>query len=270
MKAKYDQIGQHYDETRKADPYLVSRLLALLQPLADGQYLDIGCGTGNYTLALWQKGLSMQGIDPSGLMLARARNRSGAIAWSLGEAAFTGLDPDSLDGVIATLTTHHWPELEAGMVEMYRILKPSGKLVIFTSTPRQMQGYWLNHYFPQMMQKSMEQMPEKQRTLHALRHAGLSAIHLEPYEVKPDLEDLFLYAGKHRPGLYLHPEVRNGISSFSDLANRAEVEKGLQQLQADIQNGQISGVMAAYPSEEGDYLFVVGEKRARKINVFFT
>ncbi|MBL4656629.1 MAG: class I SAM-dependent methyltransferase, partial [Flavobacteriales bacterium] len=49
MKAKYDVIGIDYNLTRKADPYLVSRFLALLNPNPKGQYLDIGCGTGNST-----------------------------------------------------------------------------------------------------------------------------------------------------------------------------------------------------------------------------
>lgn len=49
MKAKYDHIGINYNTTRKADRYLTEKLCEYLNPKLNGLYLDIGCGTGNYT-----------------------------------------------------------------------------------------------------------------------------------------------------------------------------------------------------------------------------
>jgi ubiquinone/menaquinone biosynthesis C-methylase UbiE len=63
------------------------------------------------------------------------------------------------DGGIATLTIHHWTNLETAFAELFRVFKPGGRLVIFTSTPEQMTCYWLNHYFPRMMVESMNKMP---------------------------------------------------------------------------------------------------------------
>ena len=57
MEAKYDKIGINYNLTRKADNYLTERLYALLNPDKSGIYLDIGCGTGNYTIEFQKKGL---------------------------------------------------------------------------------------------------------------------------------------------------------------------------------------------------------------------
>jgi hypothetical protein len=45
---KYDTIGIGYDTTRRAGPRIAGRLLALLEPVAGGLYLDIACGTGNF------------------------------------------------------------------------------------------------------------------------------------------------------------------------------------------------------------------------------
>jgi len=50
--ALYDRIGVGYDTTRQADSYLLSRLIHHLRPRADGRYLGIGSGTGNYTIAI--------------------------------------------------------------------------------------------------------------------------------------------------------------------------------------------------------------------------
>ena len=55
MKEKYDIIGVNYNLTRKADPYLYKRLHFFLNPQIKGTYLDIGCGTGNYTAKFAQE-----------------------------------------------------------------------------------------------------------------------------------------------------------------------------------------------------------------------
>ena len=148
MKAKYDRIGVNYDQTRKADPFIASRLLFHLQPHLEGIYLDIGCGTGNYTHELQKDGFRFIGIDPSLEMLEKARMRNSEIDWRMGSAEITGLSDNQLDGIVASLTLHHWNNLEYGFAELNRILKQNGTLVIFTATPTQMQGYWLNRYFP--------------------------------------------------------------------------------------------------------------------------
>ena len=54
--------------------------------------------------------------------------------------------------------------------------------------------------------------------------------------------------------------MRAGISTFAALTDAAEVEEGCQKLSQDIASGRIAEVMARYRHEQGDYLFVVGEK----------
>lgn len=262
MNAKYDTIGKGYNYTRKADKYITERLYQNLRPDPEGLYLDIGCGTGNYTTSLQKRGLRFIGIDPSSHMLRKARERSPETDWRTGTADNTGLESNSLDGIIATLTIHHWPDPEAGFREMNRILKPGGTLVIFSSTPQQMRGYWLNHYFPKMMQDSLNQMPSLEEVTTALENAGFSPEGEEKYFVKPDLEDLFLYSGRHNPGIYLKPEVRKGISSFSDLSNLQETEHGLKNLEEGINTGKITEIIQSYENDLGDYLFICGRKKA--------
>ena len=82
----------------------------------------------------------------------------------------------------------------------------------------------------------------------------------EKYFIQPDLQDHFLYVGKHRPRLYMDAQIRQGISSFSALANQAEVRVGLQQLEEDITSGVVQQHIEAYENDLGDYLFIVAEK----------
>ncbi|MCB0619844.1 MAG: hypothetical protein KDC43_13665, partial [Saprospiraceae bacterium] len=114
------------------------------------------------------------------------------------------------------------------------------------------------HYFPNMLEDSIAQMPSMPLVEGALHQAGFAIEKTEAYEIRDDLQDLFLYAGKDRPELYLDAEVRQGISSFSNLANAAEVEGGLTELQRDLRSGKIEEVVARYRHDLGDYLFIVG------------
>src|SRR5207248_2396946 len=69
----YDRIGTTYDSTRRADPYIVGRLLHHLRPRPDATYLDLGCGTANYTSALAAAGVRIVGVEPSSTMRAKAQ-----------------------------------------------------------------------------------------------------------------------------------------------------------------------------------------------------
>lgn len=261
---KYDRIGKYYNETRRADPYLAERFYRLLAPHQKGKYLDIGCGTGNYTVALSEKGLSMIGVDPSTEMLKVAKARTDQIEWKIGRSESLALKDVSIEGIVACLTIHHWSELEKSFSELNRVLKLAGKLVIFTSTPVQMDGYWLKVYFPEMIKRSARQMPKLKNVRNELKTSGFEILDTEKYFVKADLEDLFLYSGKHKPNLYLNPLIRLGISSFSDLANAKEIAAGLEKLKKDIKNGKIRKIIENIENETGDYLFIVAKKTLSK------
>ncbi|WP_378179055.1 class I SAM-dependent methyltransferase [Aquimarina sp. SS2-1] len=257
MQEKYDVIGTNYNTTRKADPYLFNRLHTLLNPSTNRTYLDIGCGTGNYTKQFDKKGYRFIGIDPSSEMLEKAKTPSNNVLWEIGKAETLGLSENSIDGIVASLTLHHWDSLDQGFKSLRKVLKPAGNIVIFTATPKQMKGYWLCNYFPKMLEDSMNQMPSLDAVKKSLHKNGLVIEKTEKYFVKPDIEDLFLYSGKHNPKLYFKAEVRHGISSFSSLSNASEVENGLNALEKDINSGEIKDVIKNYENTDGDYLLLV-------------
>lgn len=257
--ALYNQIGKTYDSTRRADPYLLSRLLHHLQPVPEELYLDVACGTGNYTIAIAETGVQLHGFDLSEQMLSKLRKKSESIPLFQGDVEAMLFEDQTYSGAICTLATHHFPDLYKAFKEIYRVLKP-GRFVIFTATPEQMKGYWLNEYFPDAMEKSIVQMPDWVLVESALTEAGFANIQTDPYDIREDLQDLFLYSGKHRPRFYLDEKIRSGISTFSSLADPDEVERGLKKLEQDIESGDIERVIASYQYDQGDYLFVVSEK----------
>ena len=256
----YNQIGLGYNVTRQADPYITERLFQLLSPQPGKLYLDVGCGTGNYTVALSNKGVNFYGIEPSEKMLNIAKSRNDKIDWLLAWAEDIPLKNNQFDGAIATLTIHHWTSIPGAFKEIYRVLNEDGKIVLFTATPEQMKGYWLNHYFPKMLEKSILQMPSFESIKQAAAETGFVITAAEKYFVRNDLKDNFLYAGKTRPELYFEAGIREGISSFSALSNSEEVAQGLSKLQNDIDLNKFEKIKEKYNNDLGDYLFIVFKK----------
>lgn len=258
--AIYDSIGNNYNNTRKADPYIADRLYDLLSPKEDGLYIDIGCGTGNYSNALTERGLSFIGVDPSETMLKVAKKLNTNTEFIASPAEKLPFDNDYFDGALATFTLHHWNSLELGLKEAHRVLKPGSKFVILSFSPEQMDRYWLRHYFPDMIKRSGKQVPNKEAQKQLLLDAGFSAVKKEKYFIHDGLTDNFLFSNKYRPERYLDPAVRNGISSFRLLATEQELKTGIRQLEADISSGFIKSVIENYESDLGDYLFYCATK----------
>ena len=261
MPALYDVIGSSYAASRRADPVLVGLLADYVALAPSGSYLDLACGTGNYTVALSAIGGRWTGLDISNKMLEQARQKSQAITWLQSDAADLPFQAGVFDGAICTLALHHFKNLAGPFAEVRRIIR-SGSFVIFTGLPEQMKHYWLGHYFPQMMARSIKNMPEESTIREALSCAGFGSVDLFPFFVTPELQDLFLYAGKDRPGLYLDAVVRSNISSFATLTSSAELQSGLARLAEDLQSGAFHDVRAQHRTADGDYAFILARSDA--------
>lgn len=258
--ALYDLIGTGYDFTRRADSRIVQRLIHYLRVKPCGRYLDVACGTGNYTLAIAATAnAQIHGIDQSRRMIESAREKSSSMTWCMGSVESLPFAENTFSGATCVLGIHHFKALRAAFREIFRVLA-SGQFVLFTATSEQMEGYWLNEYFPDAMERSIRQMPGLESIVKDLKLAGFRSVHTKTYQVSNQLQDLFLYSGKHRPEIYLNPQVRNGISTFADLADCDEIEEGCKRLSLDIQSGRVAEVMGAYSDDAGDYLFVVAGK----------
>lgn len=258
-EAIYNTIGKGYDITRKADPHIVNQLMTLLNAKSQAQYLDIACGSGNYTSALATQGLKIDGVDISDEMLNNAKKKYPHVSFYQGDAHHLPFEDNGYQGAICTLATHHMSDHSQAFCEAYRVIN-QGQFVIFTSTPAQMKQYWLWHYFPMMMEDASDRMAHYDDLEMALTQAGFKDIQSYPFFVTNELQDLFLQSGKYRPHMYLDFLIRQGISSFHLSVNADELAQGLARLSKDIETGDINDIIHQYESDVGDYLFMVGSK----------
>jgi len=132
--APYDAIGPQYDQTRRADTRITATLHRHLGPTAGGRFLDLACGTGNYTIALANVGLAVYGVDCCEAMIRIARQKMPALPWSVAEADALPFVDDAFSGTICTLAIHHFDNLRTVFAEVHRVMGP-GRFVIFTSSP---------------------------------------------------------------------------------------------------------------------------------------
>lgn len=104
--------------------------------LSAGAYaVELGSGTGHVTEELLTIAGAQQalGIEPSAVMVARAKNRfvgHDRLTFTAGDAKQTGLKDSSVDLVLAHTLLCHVPGPEAVISEAYRILKPGGILAV--------------------------------------------------------------------------------------------------------------------------------------------
>ena len=104
-----------------------------------GKLLEIGSGPGRVAVRLARKapGIMLTGVDISDAMVERAARRAAGaglserVRFEVGDVAVLPLSDGEFDGVVSTLSLHHWPDPARGLAEIHRLLKPGGEARIY-------------------------------------------------------------------------------------------------------------------------------------------
>ena len=116
-----------------------------------GEFLDVGCGSGDYLHLMRAKGWSVRGVEPSSFgALEGSRAGLDIFNGTILEANFAS---DSFDYVRANHSVEHMPNPVEVLSEFYRIVKPGGKVFVGVpnteSLPYRLFGkYWFHLTIP--------------------------------------------------------------------------------------------------------------------------
>ena len=118
----------------KADIKVEDRFRGALGAAGAGDLLDIACGPGVVTAAAAKDALSIIGLDATEAMLekARARAATGGLSnttFQVGDAENLPFAADQFDGVVTRLALHHFTNPGTALNEIFRVLRPGGRLV---------------------------------------------------------------------------------------------------------------------------------------------
>jgi SAM-dependent methyltransferase len=231
MPSQYDTIGKHYTRTRAADPRITRRLLELLDLPSGSRLLDIGAGTGNYSLELAQAGFSVDAVEPSQVMRDQAQPHT-KLSWHNATAEGLPFGDAEFDGAVMTLSLHHQDNWRQGIREALRACG-GGPLVIFTFDIEHKANFWLFDYFPGFINIDKGWSPTMADLSSFVRNELGATFERFPFPLPPDLIDHFASADWARPEAYLQEEFRRGISSFAKL-DEGERERGVEALRSDL------------------------------------
>jgi demethylmenaquinone methyltransferase / 2-methoxy-6-polyprenyl-1,4-benzoquinol methylase len=202
VRAMFDRISGFYDvmnsvmtaglhhrwRARAAD-------LAALGP--GDSALDVACGTGDLAIELARRvgtGGEVIGSDFSDEMLERARAKAPGLAWEWGNALELPYASGRFDAATVGFGARNFSDLERGLAEMTRVVKPGGRVVVLEiTTPRKpplstFYRVWFDHVVPLIgrltgeheaytyLPSSVRRFPGPEGLAAAMQHAGLSDI----------------------------------------------------------------------------------------------
>jgi len=100
--------------------------------------LDACCGTGDLAVAALRGGAGVVvGLDFAERMLDIARRKEPAIEWVRGDVLALPFDDGSFDAATVGFGVRNVDDLEAGLRELRRVLRPGGRLgILEITTPR--------------------------------------------------------------------------------------------------------------------------------------
>jgi ubiquinone/menaquinone biosynthesis C-methylase UbiE len=106
-----------------------------------GTLVEFGCGTGFYTAVLSEKadGIVATDISPGMLAVARQQIKAENVNFQLEDCQKTSFPDGAFDTAFMSLVIH-FTEPEKTLVEMRRVLKPGGTLIITNLDPGALNG----------------------------------------------------------------------------------------------------------------------------------
>jgi len=138
VRGMFDRIAPVYDVMNRVMTAGLDqrwRRLAVQEVVWPGdRVLDACCGTGDLAVQAERRGARVVALDFSPGMLERARRKSGTIEWVQGDALALPFADGEFDAATVGFGVRNLADLEGGLRELARVLRPDGKLAVLEIT----------------------------------------------------------------------------------------------------------------------------------------
>ena len=223
--------GSRYDEVRPRSSFsqkLFSAAADAIQLRPSMKVLDVGCGTGRFSVLFAQRGAVVTGIDRSTTMLtaARASLPPGlrATLHYIQADANHGLPKDNFDAGVFFMSIQYISLSDAFFNALHEALAPNGIVAVVTLPHRHfIENEFLTRYFPSIPHIDLARFPSIPQLERLLREHGFGDVSTR------DIIDV-----SESSGAALISNVERKFVSTLHLIEAAEFERGLAAMRADI------------------------------------
>lgn len=208
VETMFNSIAPTYDRLNHTLAFGIDRrwrrkAVEALKPFAPRTILDVATGTGDFAI------LAAQTLDPDriigidisdgmmevGRKKVKAEGLDNVIYFMKDDCTNLSFDDNNFDAVTVSYGARNFEDLEAGLSEMCRVLKPKGHLMLveLTTPPhfpmKQLFGFYAHTVMPIVgrlishndtaytyLPRSMAEFPQAERMVLLLRHCGFSVV----------------------------------------------------------------------------------------------
>jgi demethylmenaquinone methyltransferase / 2-methoxy-6-polyprenyl-1,4-benzoquinol methylase len=138
VRAMFDRIAPVYDAMNRVmtagldQRWRRETARAVVRP--GDAVLDACCGTGELALAAAREGGRVTGLDFSERMLERARRKAPGLEWVEGDMLALPFSDGAFDAATVGFGVRNVDDLDRGVAELRRVLRPGGRLAILEIT----------------------------------------------------------------------------------------------------------------------------------------
>lgn len=213
VERMFDSIAHSYDMLNHTlslgiDKHWRKAAIDSLRPFLPQRILDVATGTGDFALLATRElhPKELLGVDLSEGMMNVGRKKvheaglDDIIHFQKEDCLSLSLSDNSFDAVMVAYGIRNFEDLDRGLSEMCRVLRPGGRLVIIELTspvkfPMKQLFTFYSHAFMPMVGKiiskdskaysylpaTMEVFPQGEEMLHILEKAGFSDVHFKRF-----------------------------------------------------------------------------------------
>jgi ubiquinone/menaquinone biosynthesis C-methylase UbiE len=173
----YDELAVGYAAHRAHEPELLELVRRGGNVAPSSHVLEVGCGTGDYIVALQQlTGATCVGVDASAEMLGAARRQSSVVKLIRGRAEALPLADQQFDLVFSVNVIHHVAARPAYFAEARRVLRPGGRLCTVTEDEAMIRARRLSQYFPETVPIELARYPAPRLLHDEVSEAGFTEV----------------------------------------------------------------------------------------------